>query len=257
MQQQQQQAFNDDDDAELADDLVDDDDDGQLAPDEEANIWLDIYSGQLELIPDSIVLRDDKLALLPSSQLRTPLAASSAAASDATSTPDVDRAADAGSRRPASRRYFEESDSSIKCYNCQGEGHMAFQCIEEKRDKVPRCFLCGLSGHNKAECPREICYNCLEAGHQSRQCRNPRDSSLDLCFRCRQRGHQARACPVAVVPPYRPAASRFARVSCYNCGLAGHTGLECTAKRVDQFDRFASSGPPSNRTPLGSGGKRR
>ena len=63
--------------------------------------------------------------------------------------------------------------SSIKCYNCQGLGHIARHC----RKKGTRCENCGLNNHRTRDCrraPRRQCMNCGLNNHYTIDCRRTR-----------------------------------------------------------------------------------
>ena len=55
---------------------------------------------------------------------------------------------------------------AMKCYNCQGEGHMASECTEARKPREG-------GGGGDSRGPMK-CYNCQEDGHMSRDCSKPR-----------------------------------------------------------------------------------
>ena len=54
-----------------------------------------------------------------------------------------------GDRAPLRRKAGERVS---KCYNCNGEGHLAKDCSEPRKPKA--CHTCGEAGHLKADCPK-------------------------------------------------------------------------------------------------------
>ena len=54
------------------------------------------------------------------------------------------------SSRGAGRGYSYRGGSSLRCYHCNEEGHIAKNCPKRPRQL---CFNCGKPGHIKRECP--------------------------------------------------------------------------------------------------------
>jgi len=55
----------------------------------------------------------------------------------------------------------------LKCYNCNGYGHMSWSC-----SLASICFTCKKGGHFARSCPQTICFKCGNFGHKSFNCRN-------------------------------------------------------------------------------------
>lgn len=56
-------------------------------------------------------------------------------------------------------RECTEPKRVVKCFNCDGEGHMSRECEEPKKEREPRTMTC---------------YNCNGEGHMSRDCPDPK-----------------------------------------------------------------------------------
>ena len=55
----------------------------------------------------------------------------------------------------------------LKCYNCNGYGHMSWSC-----SLASICFTCKKGGHFARSCPQTMCFKCGNFGHKSFNCRN-------------------------------------------------------------------------------------
>ncbi|XP_008789899.3 zinc finger CCHC domain-containing protein 7-like isoform X2 [Phoenix dactylifera] len=149
-------------------------------------------------------------------------------------------------------RYFDPGDSNWEtCFNCGEEGHVAANCMMEKRQRP--CFVCGMFGHNGKQCTQaqdcfvckrrghlakdcpekhkriaqesKICLRCGDVGHDMLLCRNeypPDDLKEIQCYICKKYGHLCCADFTDIGPR---------EVSCYNCAQLGHTGLGCAKPR--------------------------
>lgn len=136
-------------------------------------------------------------------------------------------------------RFF--SVHEVVCSYCGIKGHMSFDCPEEVAAK--RCFLCGKEGHSSARCPNEGCYKCGGSGHRARDCtRTSRPARMarrraspprnipPLCYVCGSREHADCA---LIAPP-------VATLSCFNCGMPGHTGRACAEPRAERWAAVAT-----------------
>lgn len=136
-----------------------------------------------------------------------------------------------------------------------------------------RCDTCSRSGHLTPQCPSRVCKHCRKIdAHFSAAC-----PLVRLCTKCRSRGHAALSCPSKLA---RSAADGFTcgicggphrdelcswlwrtftpaglsplllrtvndmRVSCYECGAAGHWGDDCLSRpraKISQCDTFSTA----------------
>lgn len=113
-------------------------------------------------------------------------------------------------------RYFTGGDLVV-CSICGVKGHMSYMC-EEADDR--RCFACGNKGHTSSKCayqtPRRPRCGVRKVGL-------PREPVLK-CYVCHGDGHLD--CSV----------NRWRGVlSCYNCGLRGHSGGNCNLPPADSI----------------------
>ena len=72
---------------------------------------------------------------------------------------------------------FRTPRNSVRCFNCQGEGHISRNCPEKRRQRMadfknesPKCFGCSDKGHIRRDCPNNKCNLCQRNGHFSHQC---------------------------------------------------------------------------------------
>ncbi|KAL0437107.1 UNVERIFIED_CONTAM: hypothetical protein Sradi_0418600 [Sesamum radiatum] len=156
-------------------------------------------------------------------------------------------------------RYFDPPDNSWgACYNCGEEGHTTVNCTSAKRKKP--CFVCGSFEHNAKQCSKgRDCFICKQQGHRAKDCPEKNKSSK-ICLKCGDLGHDMFSCRNDYCPDDLKVFTSvdysimkynvtFAEdlaisvveiivilvqeVSCYRCGLSGHTGLACTGSHWD------------------------
>ncbi|SMN18312.1 similar to Saccharomyces cerevisiae YDL175C AIR2 Zinc knuckle protein, involved in nuclear RNA processing and degredation as a component of the TRAMP complex [Maudiozyma saulgeensis] len=158
-------------------------------------------------------------------------------------------------------RYFGVSDSNglssavkeaePKCNNCSQRGHLKKNCPHVI------CTYCGsMDDHYSQHCPKAIkCSNCNEKGHYRSQC--PQKWKKVYCTLCDSNKHSRDRCPsIWRVYLLRDDISQerktpkglsldMEKVFCYNCGLTGHFGDDCSERRssrVPNEDGSAFSG---------------
>jgi len=137
-------------------------------------------------------------------------------------------------RKGFERRYWEEEDSSVKCFNCNEYGHMAFQCITEK--KYRPCYLCSSTIHQVRDCPQKLCFKCNLMGHKIKDCPYKRSSNcLGRCNRCGIIGHLTNECREKVSTTDESEMATES-LSCYNCGGSGHSGRFCTKPTILEWN---------------------
>src|SRR5215469_1267892 len=70
-------------------------------------------------------------------------------------------------------RSEEKTMTNKKCFNCNEEGHISWQCKRERRiRKIKKCKGCERNGHEIEECwfKDRKCYKCQQMGHVASQC---------------------------------------------------------------------------------------
>ncbi len=77
----------------------------------------------------------------------------------------------------------------MKCYNCNGLGHMARDCPSEQ---VERKNTGGRNFEGRRNNDTK-CYNCQKFGHMARDC--TKEQAPKECFSCHKQGHISRDCP--------------------------------------------------------------
>lgn len=141
-------------------------------------------------------------------------------------------------------RFFSMDD--VVCSFCGTKGHLSYDC-REKVEKA-RCHTCGNPGHTARNCPSNKCFHCNKTGHVKRHCPNlhqsnargaPAPAKLRVaypvrnvalpCYVCGELGHAD--CSLVNMPE--------AKLSCFNCGFAGHCGSGCREPRVEVWARAA------------------
>ncbi|CAA6653762.1 unnamed protein product [Spirodela intermedia] len=149
-------------------------------------------------------------------------------------------------------RYFEPGSTQLEtCYNCGEEGHTAAYCTAEKRKKP--CFVCGMFGHNANKCSQgQDCFICKRRGHLAKDCPDKQKRTYQdtrICIRCGGIGHDMSSCrndsyhflfaenQCYVCKGFGHfCCAEFAvnsprKISCYNCGDSGHSGVGCAKPR--------------------------
>ena len=91
---------------------------------------------------------------------------------------------------------FPIDSLKVKCMNCNGIGHVAKHCSEEKVEKAKTVITCA---------------NCNSEGHYARDCTEERKSGKKGCRNCGEEDHMARDCP------NKPAET------CHRCGEEGES----------------------------------
>jgi len=184
------------------------------------NLYLSAYTGKLEYENTNSIEEESVLSL------------SSNQVNDSEEEEEKEQETQSEENKGGQRRYYDPEDLSIKCFNCDGVGHMSFQCIEEKKERP--CFLCGEMGHRKSDCPHDLCFNCQQSGHKSNECPSPKKyTTRETCYRCGTLGHVVKDCD----QEYRPNLHlRSPNLFCYNCGRKGHAGRDCREPRLESLD---------------------
>ena len=127
-----------------------------------------------------------------------------------------------------------DRESLVRCLVCAGEGHLATAC------KKLTCTACGaFNQHFTSDCPRQRrCEKCCERGHDASSCPYKLrriDYDEITCDLCQLMGHLEEDCELLWRTSGRPWESDFTsttiRLSCYECGAAGHLGNDCRSRR--------------------------
>uniref|UniRef100_A0A803MWC9 CCHC-type domain-containing protein n=1 Tax=Chenopodium quinoa TaxID=63459 RepID=A0A803MWC9_CHEQI len=95
------------------------------------------------------------------------------------------------------------------------------------------CSTCKKRGHIAVDCPVNdsecnICLRCGESGHELFSCNveySPDDLKNVQCYVCNELGH-------ICCGNYSDIS--VATTSCYNCGISGHSGLQCPKPNLDK-----------------------
>lgn len=63
----------------------------------------------------------------------------------------------------------------MKCWRCDGDGHLVKNCKSKKNTKDIKCFSCGKTGHFAANCPTKgnaskRCNICRKINHLEKDC---------------------------------------------------------------------------------------
>ena len=141
---------------------------------------------------------------------------------------------------PGRSRYFNRRTGGPRCNNCYRFGHHAKECPEPERPVV--CYMCGVRGHEKNNCPRARCLRCgmPDTHYSNNGCVHCRKLRNTICLTCGVRGHLKQDCPnnwrrfhattsgtVPVIPEggQRPAKDTW----CPNCAKKGHYLHQCRA----------------------------
>uniref|UniRef100_A0A182JPT8 Zinc finger CCHC domain-containing protein 7 n=1 Tax=Anopheles christyi TaxID=43041 RepID=A0A182JPT8_9DIPT len=90
-------------------------------------------------------------------------------------------------------RYPAPPKKEIICNICGERGHMKFKCRNKPKKAI--CYMCGEQGHKEPRCPKTICLNCgAKTRNFVRGCKScARDADI-TCFSCGVRGHTQRSC---------------------------------------------------------------
>lgn len=133
-------------------------------------------------------------------------------------------------------RTINEVDQStpVRCLVCASEGHMADICEQLT------CNVCGVFNHHITQkCPSTAkCSKCREMGHDKENCpyklKHMAQNEI-VCDLCQRNGHIEENCELQWRTSGRPwqssATGRNVRLSCYECGQAGHLGNDCPTRR--------------------------
>jgi hypothetical protein len=112
-------------------------------------------------------------------------------------------------------RYFDVSNITIKCYNCDEVGHISKNCPNEL---VIVCLRCQQKGHLSQDCPNIKCFRCNQIGHKSYECKI-RNKDIIKCGYCQNIGHEQEDC---LINPPRIKKKLLKDKTCFFCGQQGH-----------------------------------
>jgi hypothetical protein len=121
-------------------------------------------------------------------------------------------------------RYFDVSNITIKCYNCDEVGHISKNCPSEQ---VIICLRCQQKGHLSQDCPNIKCFRCNQIGHKSYECKI-RNKDIIKCGNCENIGHEEEDC---LINPPRIKKKLIKSKTCYFCNKEGH--VMCHLKQKD------------------------
>ncbi|XP_021721290.1 DNA-binding protein HEXBP-like [Chenopodium quinoa] len=142
------------------------------------------------------------------------------------------------------RRYFDCRD---------GSSYIKAHAVNSPAQKLESpCYVCGQFQHTGKRCPkRRICSTCKKRGHIAVDC-PVNDSECNICLRCGESGHELFSCNVEYSPDDLKNVQCYvcnelghiccgnysdisvATTSCYNCGISGHSGLQCPKPNLDK-----------------------
>lgn len=131
----------------------------------------------------------------------------------------------------AKRQRKENSKSQKKknyyCIICKNRGHVAENCLENKKDTTM-----------VQELQKHICFNCGSSEHSLHTCPKPRGQTLEFatCFFCKERGHLSRDCPKNEEGIYHKGGS------CFQCGSKRHLAKECPYRGQNRTNEEGFSG---------------
>ncbi|XP_077531602.1 uncharacterized protein LOC144143801 [Haemaphysalis longicornis] len=139
--------------------------------------------------------------------------------------------------RPSQSFRYHVALAGELCRCCGTRGHSTRSC-RGRKTKV--CAFCSEGGHNERRCPRRMCSRCYKKGHMVAECKQ---TVYPFCDLCRCKGHPSERCPdlwrryhlttedgpiVKGQFIMKPPEERY----CYNCGLQGHFGHQCSQRRL-------------------------
>lgn len=162
-------------------------------------------------------------------------------------------------------RYFDPQDSNwSKCYNCGDAGHSVTNCTASKRTKP--CYVCGSLEHNGKQCKQgKGCFICKKGGHRAKNCPDKSkegSQKTNFCLKCGDSGHDMFRCRTVYshddlkeIQCYICKCfghlccvnygERPSEVSCYRCGLLGHSGLECASLTASAYTEMTNTESPN------------